>query len=483
MVIVGRKNEIELLEQIVASKQAEFVAVHGRRRIGKTYLIQQVLSKTAVYMGCSGIKDGSMQDQLLNFNQGFISTFYPGVDIQPPQNWRQAFEMLTNEAKKLPQTTKIVVFLDELPWLATNKSSLLQNLDYIWNTEWSKLPNFKLIVCGSAASWILENLINAKGGLYNRITKSILLKPFDLGETKEFLEYKKIKVTQQQVLDIYMVMGGVPYYLNQLDNSRSFAQIINDLCFKEDGLLYGEFPRLFRSLFDSSELNLQIVKEIGLKRYGVSFAELLEKTGKKAGGRFQERLNELESSGFIQSFLPYGRKQRGHHYKIIDPYISFYLKWIAPIVNGNSVPHGVEYWSSIVSSPSWNSWAGYSFELICYTHIDKIIKALKLTGVSCKISDWRYKPMAKNDEVGAQIDLVIDRSDGAITLCEIKYSKEVFAIDKPCAKNLINKMDIFEKQLKSPRQIFWAIITSSGFKKNIWSEDLINQSVELKHLF
>ena len=480
MTLIGRQPEIRLLEKLYSSNKAEFIAMHGRRRIGKTYLIHQVFSKKEIYLECSGIKDGSMEEQLLNFNQSFAATFYSGANLKALSSWHEAFALLTNEVKKLPKTKKIVVFLDELPWLATDKSSLMQHLDHVWNTEWSRLPNFKLIVCGSAASWMLDNLINAKGGLHNRITQSIRLGPFDLAETQEFLEYKKIKLSPRQVLDIYIAIGGVPYYLNQLDNKRSFVQIINELCFTREGLLYEEFPRLFRSLFDNAELNLRIVKEIGQKRYGISFAELVEKTGKKAGGRFADRLEELEASGFIQGFLPYGKKQRGRYYKLADPYVAFYLKWIAPFADSKTIPHGAEYYSNLISSPAWSAWAGYSFESICYSHIDKIIKTLKLSGLSCRISDWRHSSSA---EEGAQIDLVIDRSDGAITLCEIKYSKEPFVIDKTETKALMKKQDIFERQIKGHKQIFWAIITSDDFKHNMWSDDLINGVVELKDLF
>jgi len=484
MDIVGREKEIKLFERIVASPQAEFVAVYGRRRVGKTYLVQQCLAKKGTYMECTGIKDGRLHDQLLNFIQSFAAAFYPGLPLQAPKGWREAFELLTNELKKASSTKKkIILFLDELPWLATRKSELLQNLDYFWNTQWSKYPHFKLVVCGSAASWMLAHLINAKGGLYNRITRSLLLEPFNLSETKAFLGRKKIKLTEKQVLDLYMVMGGVPYYLNQLDPTKSIVQNINDLCFKKDGLLYSEFLRLFQSLFETAELNLQIVKEIAKRRYGVAYSELIEKTGKKAGGRFNERLYELEAAGFIQRFLPYGRKKRDHYYKVIDEYTLFYLKWISEIADGKAIPKGADYWTTISKSPAWFSWAGFSFESVCYKHIDKIIHALGLEGVGCLASHWRYQAGLGEKGEGAQIDLLLERDDNAITVCEIKYASQPFIIDKAYAKNLQNKLDIFEKHLKQPRQLFCAMITVAGLKRNVWSEDLIHNVVELKDLF
>lgn len=483
MDIVGRKKEIGVLDTILSSKQAEFVVVYGRRRVGKTYLVQQYFSQKGLYLECTGLKDGTLTDQLANFTKSFSTAFYPGLLLQQPKNWREAFELLTTEIKKGAKNKKIIVFLDELPWLASPKSELLQNLDYFWNTQWNQIQNFKLIVCGSAASWILNNLINAKGGLYNRITRSILLEPFSLSETKEFLIRKKIKLAEKDILDLYMVMGGIPYYLNHLETSKSLSQNINDLCFKKDGLLYNEFPRLFRSLFESAELNLKIVKAIAKKRYGVSFSELVLQTGKKAGGRFQERLNELEATGFIQRFLPYGRKKRDHHYRVIDSYTLFYLKWIEELVDGKSIPRGADYWARLSKSPSWLSWAGHTFENVCYSHIDKIISALGLGGIGCLVSHWKYKAIPGENESGAEIDLLLDRDDGAITLCEIKYTTSPFVIDKSYAKNLANKMDVFEKNTKQRKQLFLVMITTMGIKKNLWSEDLINSTVELKDLF
>ena len=211
--IIGREREINLLEQLMDSKAAEFVAVHGRRRVGKTYMLQQFVSTQDVYLECTGTKEGSLKDQLLIFNKSLAKTFYPNAQLEPPRNWYEALERLTAEIKRIPPTKKIAIFFDELPWLASPKSKLMQNIDHFWNTEWQKLPNLKFVVCGSAASWMLDNLINAKGGLYNRITRTIHLEPFNLAETKQFLESKKIKITQKQTLDIYMVMGGIPFYL------------------------------------------------------------------------------------------------------------------------------------------------------------------------------------------------------------------------------------------------------------------------------
>lgn len=484
MKLVGRKREINIFKQILSSNNAEFVAVYGRRRVGKTFLIQHCCSQEDVYLECTGTKDGKLREQLSNFANKFARTFYPGLTLQPPKTWKEAFTLLTQQIKKLPETKKIVLFFDELPWLASRKSDFLQNLDYFWNTEWCHFPNFKLITCGSAASWMLNNLINAKGGLYNRITKSILLEPFTLSETRDFLLEKGFKISNKQILDIYMVMGGIPYYLNHIDKSKSIAQNINELCFRKDGLLYGEFPRLFKSLFESSDLNLHIVKEIAKHHYGVSFSKLVEKTGKKAGGRFKERLEELEATGFIQKFLPYGRKKRDHFYKVIDEYTLFYLKWINEIVEGKMIPKGGDYWTKVLHSPSWYSWAGYAFENVCHKHIDRVIQSLGLSGISCFVNHWKHQASpSKPDEDGAEIDLLLDREDGAITLCEIKYTTEPFVVDKAVAKTFMRKLDAFSEQTKTKKQLFLIIISAEGVKDNLWSKELVSGVVSLNDFF
>lgn len=481
--IIGRKREREILNQILTSKKAEFIAVYGRRRVGKTFIIEQFFSHADVYFECTGIKDGNMHDQLINFTQVFQTTFYPGLSLSPAKTWREAFELLTQEVKKIPESKQIVIFLDELPWLAKRKSKLLQNLDYFWNSHWRKMPNFKLIVCGSAASWMLEKLINAKGGLHNRITRSLLLEPFTLEETKKFLEANEIKLTEKQILDLYMVTGGVPFYLTQIQKSKSVSQNINDMCFQKDGLLYTEFPRLFKSLFESADLNLHIVREIAKNRYGISFSNLLQKCGKKAGGRFKQHLSELEAAGFIQMFLPYGRKKRDRYYKIIDEYTLFYLRWIEDVIASKSIPKGVNYWVNISKTPSWQSWAGYAFESICYKHTDKIINKLGLSSIGCLVGNWRHIPHQGKNDMGVQIDLLLDREDDAITLCEIKYSANPFMIDKSYAKNLMNKVDIFKNYFKTSKQIFLVMVTATGIKKNSWSKELMDGEVTLADLF
>lgn len=467
--IIGREREIAILDKAWKSKEAEFVAVYGRRRVGKTYLIRKFFSKKGLYFELTGMKDASLAEQLQNFVETFGRLLYPGLPLSRPSSWRDAFKMLTDA---LPSDRKITLFFDELPWLAHPKSKFMQALDYFWNTHWSQMPNVTMIVCGSAASWMLEKLINAKGGLHNRLTQTIRLQPFNLNETEQFLRSQSIRYAQKQVLDLYMVMGGIPYYLKHVEKGKSAVQNINAICFQSEGLLRTEFPRLFHSLFNAAEVNLRIVREIAKRREGISREELIRKTKIESGGTLSRRLHELEAAGFIRSITPYGYYMRRQYYKVIDEYTMFYLNWIEPLGNREPEEH---YWENRINTPAATTWHGYAFESVCDKHRSQIRKALGLGNIATDTSSWRSKD--------AQIDLLLDRADGAITICEIKYSKNIYSLDKSYAKKLANRLELFEKQAKPNKQLFLALITTQGLKKGLWSEDLIDQVVTLKDLF
>ena len=227
--LIARKKEIDLLEKIYKSKRSDFVAVYGRRRVGKTFLIRSLFSAQKNYFEITGLKDGKHSDQLKNFTQAMSVKFFNNLDILPPSNWYDAFKLLTSELDKIPKSEKIILFFDELPWLAGKKSQFMPQLDHVWNTKWSLMPNIVLIVCGSAASWMSEHLINAKGGLHNRLTKTILLEPFTLQETEEFLHSRSIKLTRKQIFELYMAIGGVPHYLNAVEKGKTAAENISNI--------------------------------------------------------------------------------------------------------------------------------------------------------------------------------------------------------------------------------------------------------------
>ena len=481
--ILGREKEIEILDDVWNSKEAEFVTIYGRRRVGKTYLVRQFFSEKGLYLEASGAKDKPLRTQLENFIKSLSKTFFGGIPLANPTSWDAAFDLLTKELEKHPKSEKITIFLDELPWMSTKRSGLLQSLDYYWNMHWSKLPQVMLIVCGSAASWMLEKLIYAKGGLHKRITRKILLEPYTLKETQQFLQNRGIQLNQKQILDIYMAIGGIPFYLKGVKKGFSAAQNIDSLCFEKNGLLYDEFKNLFKSLFEQSEINLTIVREIVKHGNQMTREKLIEAIGIHSGGSLNKRLSELEAAGFIQSFLPYGKTKRDHYYRVIDEFSLFHIRWIEPFLASKMIRDEQGYWQNLVKTPAVSSWAGYAFETICLKHIGQIKKAVGLTKVASKTGNWQFIPKKGSDEEGVQIDLLFDREDGVITLCEIKYSENPFVIDKSYAKKLMQKSDTFEKKTKTSKQIFLVFITTNGLKPSIWSDELVQQEATLKDLF
>ena len=481
--IVGRREERKLLKNRLSSKEAEFIAIYGRRRVGKTYLIKHAIENANLHsIEVTGLKDGNFHNQLDIFIRAFEKAFQSIYTLAAPTNWMEAFDMLTKAIDQLPKKIPFVIFFDELPWLATAKSGFLQALDHFWNTEWVNRSNIKFIACGSAASWILDNIVNAKGGLHNRLTISILLKPFNIQETIEFLTSRSIRMSPKQILDLYLVMGGIPFYLKAVEKGLSAMQNINQLCFTANGLLYGEFDRLYSSLFKNSEAHIEIIKAIAKQPQGTD-QSTLERTLKLSvsGGTLTKRLNELEAAGFIISFVPYGREKKGIYYRIIDEYTLFYLRWIKPALNRIKLATSqANYWQSKCQSAQWKSWVGCAFEAFCYKHIDQITRALKIHA-GFNIGTWRYIAKSKKEK-GAQIDLLLDCDDDMINIIEIKYSKKLFRITKQYATQLGDKIDIFQEQLKIKKDIYLTMFTVEGLLPNTYVDELISNELTLNDL-
>lgn len=481
--IVGRLREKKLLGELIKSKKSEFIAIYGRRRIGKTYLIKNHISSfPCVFFHVTGLQKGSSKEQLEEFAKQIGKTFYNSPSIVPQTSWRGAFEDLTDAINKVPKEKTVVLFFDEFPWMATPRSRLLTALELYWNRYWVFDKRIKLIICGSATSWIIENIINNKGGLHNRVTRTIHLKAFTLHETESFLKEHQIHLNHKQILDLYTVLGGVPLYLSFVRKGQSAHQCIDELCFQNDGPLVKEFDRLFESLFDDSKPYKDLIRIIAKHRYGVGQSDLITLSKLPDGGGTVRRLHQLEEAGFITSLVPYGHKDRGVYYVMDDEYSLFYLRWIEPNLKSiakKAIKEG--FWTSQSNQPSWKIWAGLAFESICYKHLDQIRKALNIDPGSI-IGTWRFVPKSKDQE-GTQIDLLFDRPDGTITICEIKCSDSPFTIDKPYAQALLKKMEIFRKQTRTKKQMFLSMITTFGLKPTMYSEEIVTSEVTLEGLF
>lgn len=484
--LIGRTTEANKLKILYQSPKAEFLAIYGRRRVGKTYLIRQYFKnqKDAIFFNSTGERNASLKEQILNFTQKIGEIFYSGLTPKEGKSWKETFQLLTSAINNTPKKKKIVLFFDELPWMATTNSKLLQALDYYWNQYWSDNPRIKLIICGSSASWIINKIINNKGGLHNRVTGKIALEPFKLGEVEQYLLNKKIRYNHKQLTNIFMVTGGIPYYLDFLQKGLTAVENIEAIAFTKNAELLLEFDNLFSALFKDAETYIEILKIIHQHRYGITHTYLTKKLSTlKNGGNITRKLNNLKDTGFIMSFKPFQHNKKNKYYRLVDEYTAFYFKWIEPIrdsLQETSLQPG--YWQAMQETASWHSWSGYAFENICYKHLPEIRKKLNIPPTAIAHT-WRYSPKTNSQNSGAQIDLLFDRRDDAIHICEIKYTKKTFVINKQTAKDILNKQQVFRTQSRTKKQLLTSLISASGIQENLYSDDLIASTATLEDLF
>ena len=473
--IIGREEEKKILSDALQSKDAELIAVYGRRRIGKTFLILNHYEKH-IRFELTGVHEASLKDQLHNFSLALQASMAISVAPADPDNWIDAFSLLSDHLKTLLKKEPVVILFDELPWLCTPKSGFLQAFGHWWNTWASRHPLLKVVICGSAASWIIRNIINDRGGLHNRVTQRIRLLPFTLAETEHFLLHHGIKLDRYQILQLYMAMGGIPQYLKQIKKGESAAQSIDRLCFTKNGMLKTEFDDLYQSLFAHAENHEAIVRALSKKAKGMTRAEIIDSCGFTTGGWTTELFDELEQSGFITQYIPFGRTVREAIYKLSDEYSLFYLKFIE-----GARATGAGTWLRLSQTQSYTSWSGFAFEAVCQKHVDAIKQSLGIAGVYTEASGWRYLP--KKGDKGAQVDLLLDRADHCINLCEMKFSAGEFTIEKKYASELDSKVQVFKDQTKTRKTIFPTMITTYGTKQNIYYTGRIVSEVTMEDLF
>lgn len=472
--ITGRQEEIKTLETLLQSNQPEMVAIIGRRRVGKTFLVKQTYQNHLNFI-LTGIQHATKSEQLQNFTFA-MRNYFPDFEMEKKiTSWLDAFFYLSKALEELNLTEKMVVFLDELPWLGSKRSGFIKGLSWFWNS-WAINQNIVVVICGSAASWMIDKVINDRGGLHNRVTNLISLYPFTLGETQTFLRSRNVHLNPYQITQLYMAMGGIPMYLNQVKPGLSAIQNIQAICFQRNGYLRREFDRLFSSLFDNPENHIEAIRALASKRMGMTREEIIAKTNFKNGGGLTKVLNELNQSGFIEPYNGYGKKKRQNLYRLTDPYSLFYLTFIESL-GANAKTD----FTKLSDLPNYKSWSGYSFENVCLMHIDQIRKALGISGIFTTISSFFTKP--KDGFSGAQIDLIIDRGDNSINICEIKYSNSDYEVTKRDVTNLENKKRVFRYHTKTKKHLFTSLITTYGVVENTNRLNSIDQVVTLNQLF
>lgn len=476
--------ERRILTRLSASPDAELVVVYGRRRVGKTHLVRHHFQSADLYFEVTGQHDGPMAVQLGHFQREVERVFFANARIPTLSTWEEAFELLASQLEAKAQRTpkaNFVVFLDELPWLSTRRSRLIPALDHSWNTRLSRLRSLTLVLCGSAASFMLDKLIHAKGGLHNRVTQRLRLEPFTLGETRDYLRLRGVRSSHSQVLELYLALGGIPHYLRGVTKGGSAAQNIGEICFGKNALLRGEFDVLFSSLFENADVHEAIARALHERPEGMTRTELAAATGASSGGRFARRLRELEEAGFVAGRTPYGRRTKDTTFRLTDAFVAFHLRWIERATGNKRAPGA--YWVAKSKSPAFRAWSGFAFERICFRHTLQIRRALGIDEIATEVGSWRHIEKRGTTRRGAQIDLLFDRDDGVITLCEIKHTDKPFKIDKTYAVTLRNKVTRFIEQTKTNKDVQLALISTHGLTPNIWSEDLIDATVDLQALF
>lgn len=473
--IIGREEEKLLLESIVANQKADLVAVYGRRRIGKTYLIRNCLQKHIAFE-YSGIHNVETTLQLSNYCHALSKQLNNNIAVPVATDWFAAFDLTEKLLQKKLRRKKIVLFLDEFPWMQTFKSNFLSAFEQFWNTWGAKQNNLAIILCGSAASWMIQNVVRNKGGLHNRITQKIPLQPFTLYETEAFLKSRNVQLSRYQITQLYMAFGGVPHYLDQAVAGLSAAQIIDKACFTKTGFLYNEFTDLYKALFDSADRHFKVIRALAAKPMGLNRNEIIKVCKLQSGGSTTNLLDELSASGFITPYIPIGKKIKDSIYKLTDEYSLFYLKFMEPNRGGSKGT-----WVRLSDTPAWRSWSGFAFESICMKHIPAVKIALGIPGIYSETAIWKSRSNNKND--AAQIDLVINRRDNCINLCEIKFYENKFSLDKKYAAALQQKKSIFKQETKTNKQLFITLITTMGIQANEQSTGLIDQLLNLDQLF
>lgn len=470
--MVGRKEEIRILESLKKSTKSAFVAIYGRRRVGKTYMVRNVFKNRFTFY-ITGIANIDLASQLTNFHAGLIRYFPWMEDKKVPKNWFQAFQYLISSLEVSRDSRKIL-FFDELPWLDYTNANFIPALEHFWNSWASARKDVLLLTCGSAASWMINNLINHHGGLHNRVTHRLPLEPFTLAECESFLVQKNTGYNRYQIVQLYMALGGIPFYLEMVDPSKSVVQNINDLCFTPRGMLRREYDNLYPSLFKNASRHQAIIEALAKKAKGLERPELLRQAKLSDGGTATKTLKELETSGFIRKYPAFGKKSRYTIYQLSDFYSFFYLRFIK-----NSSNLDKNYWLSALDSPEIRAWSGYAFERVCLAHLDQIKRALGIQVIQTKSSAW----VGSHDGQKAQIDLVIDRRDQVINLCEMKFSIAAFKIDKAYAENLRNKIQIFKAATQTKKAIFMTLITTFGIAESKYSGGLVHNHLTLEDLF
>ena len=470
---IGRESEIKLLRDLADRESAELVSITGRRRVGKTQLVKQVFEEELDFH-LTGTQSKTMKHQLRNF--AFILGEQTGLGPEQPvpKDWQEAFFTLIYHLKAQKKSEKLILFFDELPWLATPRSGFLEAFSFFWNS-WAEQRNILVIICGSAASWMINKVVRNKGGLHNRITQRIQLEPFTLAETKLYLEARGFRFNIYAFTELYMVLGGIPHYLKELNPSESNAQNIDRICFNSNGLLYDEFSRLYPALFDNGERHIAVVRALASHVNGLTRKQIVEQVALSEGGSVKRLLEELEFSGFVQSYYAFGKQKKGKIYRLVDFYSLFYLRFIE-----RQKIDGAGAWQAASQMQTYKSWRGYAFENVGLWHVPQLKAALGIASVATIAST--YYQRADKRGPGVQIDLVLERADNCINLCEFKFYNDVITLTAADLDRLEERRHRFITRTGTRNVVYVTLVSPFGIHRGSNRNGVVDQSIEITEL-
>lgn len=473
--MIGRQSERALLNKKLRNKKAEMVAVVGRRRVGKTFLIREFFNEYIVFE-FTGTQYADKENQLLKFSDKLNQYKKDEIPTAIPEDWAAAFKQLKAHLQSLRKSKrKPVIFFDELPWIDSPRSGFLNEFAYWWN-DWACRQNMVVVICGSAASWMIDRVVNNKGGLHNRITEYIHLKPFTLAEVKQYVHTVNPALDNYQLLQLYMSIGGIPHYLQHIQKGESATQTINRLCFQKDGILRNEFNNLYAALYEGHERHVAVVKALSTKWKGLTRMEISALTDLSNGGGLTQILTELTTASFIMPILPFGKKKKDTLFRLVDEYSLFYMTFIKGKRAGKK-----EIWLQTSREQFYKIWRGYAFENICIKHAEAIKKALGISGILTEVSGYRNH--RKKEGEGIQIDMLIDRADQCINLCEIKFYNDEINLTKEDAEKLRRRRTRFLQFSKTRKTVFNTLITTYGINSNQHSLGQVDYEVTMDALF
>ncbi len=470
--MIGRKKELAILQNAILDDRSHFIAVYGRRRVGKTFLIREAFNYRFTFQH-AGLSEGGLEEQIFGFEASVKDA--GGKNTPKRKKWLEAFEDLKDIVRSSTEKKK-VIFIDELSWMDTQNGDLLVALENFWNGWASARKDVVLIVCASATSWMMSKVIHNKGGLYNRLTEQIHLEPFILSECEEYVKEKGLALTRNQILQYYMIFGGVPFYWGFLEKGLSIPQNIDRVLFDKNAPLRDEYKYLYASVFKNPAVHIAIVETLGKKKAGMTREEIIAYSGLNNSGDLTVKLEELESCGFIRKYYSYGMKKKNAVYQLIDNFTLFYYQFMS------DEPSDEHFWSNQVNTPVINTWQGLAFERVCMEHISQIKKKLGIAGVYTEINSWYVKGDRKKGIHGAQIDLLIVRKDQVINLCEMKYSNTEYVITSGDDEKMRNRIADLMNVTKTRYAIYPTLLTTYGLADNAYAGD-IQAVVTLDDLF